>query len=366
MLAVQDLAHRLVSARPGLNALITYPEGVAPPPLPQRGENRIFQTPVPSEHPQSVQIHLDHWRPDACIWTWGGLRPNLIVEMAASGCPLFLIDADGRGFDGRRHRWLPDLTRHVLSQFTEVLCRSAAGRRRLTGLGLPNDAIDITPPLLAGGQPLPCLDSDLADLSAAIGGRPVWFATEVSSKEVPTVLAAHAKALRHSHRLLLIIQPAALSQTSYIIATAQQRHMNTINWGDGDYPDDVTQVMVADDPADTGLFYRIAPVSFLGSSLVSGDLGGDPLDAASLGSAVLYGPKVRHFLPSYSRLAAAGAARIVNDADALGNAVSRLIAPDQAAAMAHAGWDVISQGATLTDRVIDMIQEALDTRVMTR
>jgi 3-deoxy-D-manno-octulosonic-acid transferase len=67
-------------------------------------------------------------------------------------------------------------------------------------------------------------------------------------------------------------------------------------------------------------------------------------------------------MPSYSRLAAAGAARIVNDADALTTAVSRLIAPDQAATMAHAGWDVISEGAALADRIIDLTQDALDQR----
>jgi 3-deoxy-D-manno-octulosonic-acid transferase len=133
-----------------------------------------------------------------------------------------------------------------------------------------------------------------------------------------------------------------------------------MRWGDDPYPDETTQVMVADDPGDRGLFFRVAPVSFLGSSLVSGHGGCDPFEAAALGSAVLYGPKVRNFLPSYGRLATAGAARIVNDAGALGNAVSRLIAPDQAATMAHAGWDVISEGAELADRVIEMVQDRLD------
>ena len=65
------------------------------------------------------------------------------------------------------------------------------------------------------------------------------------------------------------------------------------------------------------------------------------------------------------RLAAEGAARIVNDATALGTAVNRLIAPDQAATMAQAGWDVISRGAAVTDKVIDLVQETLDQREAT-
>ena len=175
-------------------------------------------------------------------------------------------------------------------------------------------------------------------------------------------ISAHRKAMRLSHRLLLILHPATPQDAGAAAALAAERDFSVLNWGNDGFPDESTQVLIADDTRDLGLFFRIAPVSFLGSSVIAGEGGCDPFDAAALGSAVLYGPKVRHFMPSYTRLAAAGAARIVNDADALGTAVSRLIAPDQAAAMAHAGWDVISKGAAVTDKITDLIQDILDTR----
>jgi 3-deoxy-D-manno-octulosonic-acid transferase len=43
-------------------------------------------------------------------------------------------------------------------------------------------------------------------------------------------------------------------------------------------------------------------------------------------------------------------------------AVTRLVAPDQAALMAHAGWDVVSEGAALMDRITDLVQDTLDTQ----
>lgn len=365
LIAVQDLALRLCANRVGLNVLITLPEGATMPArigVPQDAV-LILQT-IPNEHPGSVATFLDHWRPDICIWVWGALRPNLILATAESGCPMIMIDADARGFDGRRDRWMSDLTRHVLSRFQAILTRTDLGQRRLVQLGLRPKDVEVTSPLLAGGQALLCADSDLADLSAALTGRPVWFASRVLANEAPIVLAAHRKALRLSHRLLLVLNPAEAADADAIAAQASDYNLNVIRWGDAAYPDDTTQVMIADDPNDLGLFYRVAPVSFLGSSLMSDRGGSDPFDAAALGSAVLYGPKVRHYMPSYTRLAAAGAARIVNDADALGTAVSHLIAADQAAAMAHAGWDVISEGAALTDRVIDLVQDALDTRAV--
>lgn len=358
LLAVQDLARRLSSMRTDLSVMITHPDCDAPKP-----DQPLIQVAPPAEHPDAVKAFLDHWQPDCCIWAWGDLRPNLVLDTAARGCPMFLIDADAQGFDGRRDRWMPDVTTRLLTQFGTVLARSEAGAWRLVQLGLARRQIEVTSPLVAGGQALGCADSDLTDLSAAIGGRPVWFAAKVALREVPVVLSAHRQATRMSHRLLLILLPADPAETAEMLALAQARDFTCVTWSDGIFPDESTQVMISEEPADRGLFFRLAPVSFLGSSLIPDHGGCDPFEAAALGSAVLYGPKVRTFMPFYSRLAAAGAARIVNDADALGTAVSRLIAPDQAAAMAHAGWDVISQGAALTDRVIDLVQDALDTRV---
>ncbi len=361
LLAVQDLAQRLCAARQGLSALITLtaPHPGKPTPSKPLG-TALHQLMIANEHPASVRAFLAHWRPDICIWVWGGLRPNLVLETAALGCPMFLIDADARGFDKQGDLWLPDLNRRLLAPFSNACARSPSGYRRLVQLGMAPDNIEQTSPLLAGGRVLPVSDTALDELSAAMGGRPAWFAAEVAEREIGIVLAAHKQALRLSHRLLLIVQTHDPDQIAKVTAQAAAENLTLARWDDGEFPDDTTQVLLTTDPHENGLFFRMAPVCFLGATLVVGDGGCDPLEAAALGSAILYGPRVRHHMPSYTRLAAAGAARIVNDADALGTAVSRLIAPDQAATMAHAGWDVISQGAALTDKVIDLVQDTLD------
>ncbi len=360
LLAIQDLAARLCRSRSGLTVLITLPGDDKATDIPRSAHRDVIIDRVADDHPTTVDAFLDHWQPNACIWAWGRLRPNFIMAAAQRPCPMFLIDADTDGFDGRRDRWLRDLTRELLSHFTAIMARSEAGFQRLVRLGVSRDSIEVTTALQAGGQALPCRESDLIDLSAALVGRPIWFANQILQEELATVLTAHRQALRLSHRLLLILQPADPSLADSFAKTIAQLDFRVLRWGDTGYPDASTQVMLADDPSEIGLFYRVAPVSFLGSSLVSGPGGCDPFEAAALGSAILYGPKVRRFLPSYTRLAAEGAARIVNDATALGTAISRLIAPDQTAAMAHAGWDVISRGAALTDKVIDLVQDTLD------
>ena len=365
LLALLDLAARLCALRSGLSVMITQGGATVPARRNPHPEHLILFDAPPGEHPDDVAAFLDHWQPDTCLWVWGALRPNLVFEAAERGCPMILLDADASGFDGRRDRWLPDLAASLLRQFTHILARSAAGKKRLVKMGLPAKSIEVTAPLMAGGQALPCPDSDLTDMSEALGGRPVWFAATVQPEEVSIVLAAHRHALRLSHRLLLILNVAAPDQAQDVALQAADDGFDVIHWEEDGEPDESTQVMIVEDSRDRGLFYRVSPVSFLGSSLVNGQKTCDPFEAAALGSAILYGPKVHSYLPSYSRLAAAGAARIVNDAAALGTAVSRLIAPDQAATMAHAGWEVISAGAELTDKVTELVQDTLDARMGT-
>ncbi len=359
-IALMDLATRLMAVREGLNVMVSRPEGEKEPQRPANSRRHFTQ--VPDEHPASVNAYLDHWRPDACVWAWGGLLPNLVLATAERKIPMFLIDADSAGFDGRRDRWIPDVARRLLTEFETVLVRSSAGGRRLLQLGLARDRFEITPPLLAGGHALPCDDAAVQAFTAAIVGRTVWYANGVVPEEVQTVLKAHKQALRLSHRLLLILRPYEGQSIEKVLEQAAALDLRTASWDDGVFPDEITQLLVTTEPRDAGLFYRVATVSFMGGSLVSSGTACDPFEAAALGSAVLYGPKVGQFLQSYKRLATAGAARIVNDTGALGTAVTRLVAPDQAAVMAHAGWDVISEGAAVTDNVIDLVQNALDRR----
>ncbi|MEM9968227.1 MAG: glycosyltransferase N-terminal domain-containing protein [Pseudomonadota bacterium] len=361
LLALQNLAQRLCTARLGLHVLITAPALKA---LTDQEKNQtqpnIILVQAPSDHPAAVALFLAHWRPQVGIWTWGDLQPNLILEAAARKTALMLIDAEAKGFARRLDRWLPALTRHLLGTFNTISTRSETDRLRLISLGATPENTRAISPLLSGGQVLASDDQDLSELSTALHGRPAWFAVNATAKELPIMLTAHHHALRLSHRLMLIINLQDPKAADHANALCTQRHFSFAHWDQRHLPDDTTQVLFTANAQDHGLFFRLAPVAFMGSTLDDGRNGCDPLNAAALGCAVLYGPKVGQYMHSYSRMAAAGAARIVNDADTLGTAVSRLIAPDQAATMAHAGWEIISEGAGLIDHIVETVQETLD------
>lgn len=356
--ALNDLAHRLVAMRPGCNVLLTAAHDT----FGDRGSGDVWQEEMPPDHPVVTDAFIAHWCPDVLVWAWGDLRPNLVLSAAESGAHMMLVDAARDGFERRRDRWLPEVPRALLAQFNHVTARDEESHLRLAQMGRPVGAMELAEALHPFGKMMAAADSDLTDMSAALGGRPAWLSARTAPAECPTILAAHKQALKTSHRLLLVLHFFDPAQANDAQDHAAGQGLRVANWSEGEFPDENTQVLIADDDQELGLWLRVATVTFLGGSMQSGSEVCDPFSAAAHGTAIVYGPNVGPHVDAFTRLMNAGAARIINDTASLGRAVSQMIAPDHAAHMAMAGWDVVTRGADSLDRVIAMIQTRLDAR----
>ena len=355
--ALLHLAYRLRAARNGITMLLTAPPDADLPRVRRQG---VICAAIPSEQPEEIEAFLSHFRPDFCLWTQGNLRPVLIARTARRGVPIYLVDAEERGFDDMRRRWFPDSARNVLQHLSGVFAASANSAQRIRRLGVPEARITVTGRLQEGGCVLPVSLTEREELSKALAGRSLWLAAGVQPDEMELILAAHHAASRLAHRLLLVIVPARDEDAQTFETRLQDEGWRVALWSHGDRPNENTQILLADSAEDMGLWYRVAPITLMAGSLLPGCTGQDPYEAAALGSAILFGPFVADHRDPYRRLSDAGGARLVRGADALGKALIRLIAPDQAASMALAGWEVASSGAEVTDRVSDLIQDALD------
>ncbi len=77
-----------------------------------------------------------------------------------------------------------------------------------------------------------------------------------------------------------------------------------------------TDIYVADTMGELGLFYRLAPIVFMGGSLVPHG-GQNPIEAVKLNASIVHGPHVFNFTDVYDALDRAGGACRVDDGDAL-------------------------------------------------
>ncbi len=356
--ALLQLFDRLRLHRPQLSLLLTTAD--TPPETPPRPRDKVIVEQLPEDTVATAETFLAHWRPEITLWTGGALQPALLARTAEMGVPMALIDATEQALARPAWRWFPDLPRALLRQFEFVMARDEGSARFLRRMGVPESVVSVTGPLLEGTVSLPHNETDRAELAAILLGRPVWLAAMIRPMEIATVLAAHREVSRFSHRTLLVLVPDAPEDKAPFIDALKEAGMRHVTWSQGVFPDETTQVILADTRGEMGLWYRLAPIAFMGSSLVSGAHGSDPNEPAAHGSAILYGPNIRRYLTSYSRFAEAGAARIVRDAETLAAAVKRLIPPDQSATMAHAAWEVASRSAGLIDRIADLLNDRLD------
>jgi 3-deoxy-D-manno-octulosonic-acid transferase len=77
-----------------------------------------------------------------------------------------------------------------------------------------------------------------------------------------------------------------------------------------------TDIYIADTLGEIGLFYRAAPIVFMGGSFAT--IGGhNPIEAIKLGAATVHGPHVHNFAEIYSALDDAGGARRADDSEML-------------------------------------------------
>lgn len=349
---VLALAGRLIDDTP-LTVLVTCPD-----PLPTRpGLVRVLP---PDDRPSDARAFLDYWQPSAVLFADGELRPAVLHEIAERGLPLIMVDGRAPKLLKGRDGWYPGLMRSALQGFDQVLAVDEPAARAFRKGGAALSAVRVAGRLEEESAALPCLEAERAALAKLLATRPVWLAVGLPEAEEAAVIAAHRAAQSLAHRLLLIIAPADPDRADPLAARlADDEGWVVAKRADDEEPDADVEVFVADGMSELGLWYRLAPITFMGGSLAGQGCLRNPMEPAALGSAILYGPRPGAFGATFGRLGAARAARAVGSATDLGEALSDLLSPDRAARLAQSAWMVVSEGADVTDSVVGMVQQIL-------
>ena len=314
--------------------------------------NSVIHQLTPVDTQGSIARFHDHWQPDVGIVLGDVDSTKLIKEAAGRGIPLFYV---------ARRRGLPRRFPGHMKYMRACLTGSAAEARWLRSeMSDDYEGVEITGPLCDTVHALACDDAKCDELARLLGGRPVWLAAGVHMAEIDMIEAAHRRAFRSAHRMLLILVPANPEDAPYLRVKIDAAGWRTGLRSNGDEPDEDVQVYIADTEDELGLWYRLAPTSFVGGSFVGDVVATDPFDPAALGSAVLHGPHVGDVAPRFKRLADAGGALQVEDADGLGDALQSLLAPDKAAALAQAGWSVTTESAGVVERLVELMDQAFE------
>jgi 3-deoxy-D-manno-octulosonic-acid transferase len=277
---------------------------------------------LPLDIPLYARRFIDHWRPDLVLFAESEIWPNLIFEASSRGIPIVQVNARMSERSFRRWARIPALARHVFSRFDVSLAQSQQDAERLVRLGATRVAV--TGNLKYDAMPPPASPVMVSGLEALIGARPVWLAASTHPGEESLVIDAHRLIAKTFPDLLTIIVPRHPERGREVAAMVMRAGMGASLRSQGLLPDSTTDIYVADTIGETGLFYRIAPLVFVGGSLVPHG-GQNPIEPAKLGAALLHGPHVHNFEEVYGSIDAADGAMLVDDSDDLAMAVTMLL-----------------------------------------
>jgi 3-deoxy-D-manno-octulosonic-acid transferase len=305
---------------------------------------------IPFDAPRFVASFLDHWQPNLALFIESDIWPNLILSGAERRIPLVIINGRMSQRSFPRWRKLRGTIAALLDCFDLCLAQSDADAARFAALGCPNVAtsgnlkLDVAAPPADVGK--------LAQFKDAARGRIVAVAASTHPGEDEIVADAHRRLAAHVPALLSVIVPRHPERGAAIAQMLSEAGLRVALRSQDQLPSGETDIYVADTMGELGLFYRLAPVVFMGGSLVPHG-GQNPIEAIKLGAAIVHGPHVFNFTETYAALDRAGGAVRVGGGDDLAAVLARLVGD------AAARQQVVAAGEAVVERLGGALERTL-------
>jgi 3-deoxy-D-manno-octulosonic-acid transferase len=278
---------------------------------------------VPYDSPRYVARFLDHWKPSLALFIESDLWPNLILSSAARRLPMVLINGRMSHRSFPRWRKITSTISALLGRFDVCLAQSRVDAERFAALGSRNV---ITTGNLKLDVPAPPGDAaKLERLMSVTRGRPIIVGASTHPGEEEILLEVHKTLAGFFPQLLTVIVPRHPDRGEAIARLITESGLHAGLRSHEELPTATNDIYVADTMGELGLFYRLAPIVFMGGSLVPHG-GQNPIEAIKLGASIVHGPHVFNFTDVYQALDQAGGARQADDREALVKQLGQLLA----------------------------------------
>ncbi|MBV9532518.1 MAG: 3-deoxy-D-manno-octulosonic acid transferase [Bradyrhizobium sp.] len=345
VLAAAALIERLRAQNVGI--LLTSGTVTSAAMVAKRFPPEVIHQYIPYDSPRFVARFLDHWRPSLALFIESDLWPNLIISSAARRLPMVLINGRMSQRSFPRWRRISRTISALLEKFDICLAQSRTDAERFTALGSRN--VVITGNLKLDVPAPPADPAKLERLMSVTRGRKIALAASTHPGEEEILIEMQRSLAGLSPRLLTVIVPRHPDRGPAIARLVAQAGLKATLRSRQELPTATTDVYVADTLGELGVFYRLAPIVFMGGSLVQHG-GQNPIEAVKLGAAVVHGPHVFNFADVYEALDHAGGAWNASNRDALTKLVGQLLADPLAR----------EKLAVTSARVVEQLGGALD------
>ncbi len=307
-------------------------------------------------------------RPDAIILTESELWPEHLHQAGKRDVAAYLVNARISDRSFGRYQKVPALAARLLRKLDAIFAASRLDQERLIQLGVSEEKVvshgsikfDVSiPPALSTTQRNE-LRNELGFISTGDTPPLVLLGSSTWPGEETALLRIQKKLIESGMDCRLLLVPRHAERGPEL---ARHLGSQTLPWhqrSTGSPLKAPVKIHLADTTGELTRLSQAADLAFIGKSLPPNEGGQTPIEAAGLGIPILMGPNMNNFKDVARSLIRSGAARQVNDTEALDRAVTQLLTDAAALAeMSEAGraWHQRNQGSSR--RIAESILAAL-------
>jgi 3-deoxy-D-manno-octulosonic-acid transferase len=356
--ASESLVKALARDYPGHKILITTMTPTGASTVRELFSTAVAHCYVPYDLPTAVWRFLNRARPRLALIMETELWPNLYHQCRKRGIPLVLANVRMSEKSARGYRRFTSFTRATLANVSLVGAQTEADALRVRTLGAAR--VEVTGSIKFEMDVPADLVVKATALRSGFDDRPVWVAASTRAGEEEYVLDALARLHARIPRLLLVLVPRHPERFDSVAKLCLQRGFRTERRSerkDGVAPD--TAILLGDTMGELLLFHSAADVSYIGGSLVPRG-GQNLLEAAAVGTPVVFGPHMFNFGDISCMALERGAGRQVQDAVELANAVADYLEnPAARKAAGEAGLRMVAENRGALAKTLALVRQVL-------
>jgi len=320
---------------------------------------------LPFDYGFAVRAVLDKVRPELVVIMETELWPNFIAAAADRGIPVLL--ANGRISDRSFGRYLRVswFFRPVLEQLSALCMQTGEDARRIEAIGAPQQKVHVTGNLK---YDVPLVRATAERVSELKGrfcipeGAFIFTAASTHEGEEEPVIAAYRELLAGGGEHFMILaprHPERAPAVAELLVRSGVPFLLRSQLAAGQLPLRSGEVLLLDTVGELAGLYAASDLVFVGGSLVATG-GHNPLEPASCGVPVLFGPHMENFREIEALFVSSGAGVQVPDAAGLAKTVCTLAASDASRLeMGRRGTGLLQECSGATERHLDIAASLL-------
>ena len=354
-ISMLPLINRLLEIYPDIHVMVTTGTTTSAEVMAKRLPERAFHQYLPIDNPVFTTRFVRYWQPTIALWFESEFWPAMLSSIKRRNIPLILINGRISNKTFKRWQQFEYIIKELLSCFTACLGQSEEDAYRLRVLGA-KDAMCLGN-LKYAGLPIPVDADKKKEILEQIGDRPLWLVSSTHHDEEAKI-GRFLKELKEKHpNLLTLIAPRHPHRGVEIRDCLRDDYkLDVALRSAGEKITSKTDVYIADTIGEMGIWYEIAPIVFVGGSLIPHG-GQNFMEPSRCRDAVIVGPHMHNFTDAMARAKRADAIIQVNDViDLIGMVEQLLNNKELLEAKRSLAYNWATGEAKVLDGIVEKIQ----------